>query len=274
MKFKGLAIVCSVSLLLISLLVTGCESSKPNSNLASQVPNTLPITSPAANPTASPSPTSQQTTFAAPRIDTNVALLTSAILGKTDGWFVYLNNGKVEVYHSTDSGKTWIQGTLPTKLGWEQSIQQQNIFTSWHIAQEGPSWILLTSDPAAGQMLKTLYHTTDNGKTWTMLTDVSFTISGYVTGMTFRNKTNGWIAASSHSSILLPLYRTKNGGETWGIQSIAIPKDYKYGNPQAPVFDLTQPDNGTLQIEFVNDNKKEIFNYTTKDGGETWEEKK
>jgi photosystem II stability/assembly factor-like uncharacterized protein len=273
LKFKRLAIACSVSLLLISLLTTGCESSKPNSNLASQVLNTFPITSTGANPTASPSPTSQQTTFAAPRVDTNVDLVTSAILWKTDGWFVYLNNGKVEVYHSTDSGKTWTQGTLPTK-GWEQNVQKQNIYTSWHIAQEGPSWILLTSDPAAGQMLKTLYHTTDNGKTWTLLSDVSFKIIGYVTGMTFRDKTYGWIAASSHSSILLPLYRTTNGGKTWEIQSIAIPKDYKYGNPQAPVFDSTQPDKGTLQIEFVNDNKTEIFNYTTIDGGETWEEKK
>jgi photosystem II stability/assembly factor-like uncharacterized protein len=253
-------------------LATGCESSKTNLNLATQVPNTFPITSPEVNSTATPTP--QQTNFAAPHVDTNAVLLTSAILGKTDGWFEYLNNGKFQIYHSADSGKTWIQGILPTKLDWEQNVGQQSIFTSWHIAQEGPSWILLTSDPALGQMLKTLYHTTDSGKTWTMLADVSLTINGYVTGMSFRNKTNGWIAASSHSSILLPLYRTKDGGKTWVIQSIAIPKNYKYGNPQAPVFDSTQPDKGTLQIEFVNDIKSEIFNYITKDGGENWEEKK
>lgn len=268
-----MVIISSISIIIINLLATGCDNKKLSSPLTSPTPTTSVVPSPTASPALPPSSTPQQFAFA-PRVDMNATLLTSAMLGKTDGWFAYLNNGKVEIYHSENSGNTWMHSSLPINNDWEKDVHRQNVFASWHTTQEGPSWILLTSDPAAGQMLKTLYKTSDNGKTWTLQSDLSKTIDDYVTGMTFHNKTDGWIAASHHSSILIPLYRTKDGGKSWEVQTFAIPKGYKYGNPQAPDFSSIYSDQGTLKIEFVSDDKRKVFTYTTSDGGETWTEKK
>ncbi|UJF35759.1 WD40/YVTN/BNR-like repeat-containing protein [Paenibacillus hexagrammi] len=222
---------------------------KISSTLTSPTPTISQVPSPTASPVAPPSSTPKQIAFA-PHVEKNATLLTSAMTGETEGWFAYLNNDKIVIYHSENNGNTWTHSSLPINNDWEKAVHGQNVFASWHPSQEGPSWILLTSDPAAGQMLKTLYKTSDNGKTWTLQSDMSKTIDGYVTGMTFHNKSDGWIAASYHSSVLIPLYRTKDGGKSWQIQTYSIPKGYKYGNPQAPVFESIYSDRGTLKIEF------------------------
>lgn len=65
----------------------------------------------------------------------------------------------------------------------------------------------------------------------------------------------------------------KDEGKTWSLQNIPIPKGYKYGNAYPPVFDVNNAQTGTLKIEFVNDTSKDVFEFTTKDGGETWVKK-
>jgi hypothetical protein len=89
-------------------------------------------------------------------------LLTSTVEEETDGWFIYSAKvdipDKVVVYHSTDTGKTWNQASLPTKQSWELQVSKQNLYTSFPpIQQSLTGWVLLTSEPAAGLMGKTLY---------------------------------------------------------------------------------------------------------------------
>ncbi len=175
------------------------------------------------------------------------------------------------MYHSTDTGETWNRATLPTKQPWEQQVSKQNLFTSFPPTQQNlTGWVLLTSEPTAGLMGKTLYQSTDSGKSWQFLADVSLTIDGYVTGVTFRDTQNGWITASQHGAVMLPLYRSKDGGNTWTLQTIDIPQNYKYGNVMPPKFDKTNLQNGTISIEFVNDSKRNIVEYKSQDGGDTW----
>ncbi|MNC15857.1 BNR/Asp-box repeat protein [compost metagenome] len=119
-------------------------------------------------------------------------------------------------------------------------------------------------------MGKTLYKTEDEGKSWSFVNDVSQSIEGYVTGVSFSNDKIGWIAATHHGEVLVPLYRTKDGGKSWNVQQITIPNGYKYGNAYAPTFDSNDAKQGTLKIEFVNDTDKKVVEFKTTDGGETW----
>ncbi|MBD3918808.1 hypothetical protein H8B09_08605 [Paenibacillus sp. PR3] len=160
---------------------------------------------------------------------------------------------------------------LPIQEPWEQQLSESNVYFSFHSVQStAPDWILLVSDPAMGLMEKRLYKSLDHGDTWSFVHDVSITIDGYVTGITFRDDQNGWITASQHGQELVPLYRTSDGGLTWSAQSVAIPEGFNYGNVDPPTFQDEAGMNGTLNIEFVNDNDRKTFHYVTNDGGETW----
>jgi beta-lactamase regulating signal transducer with metallopeptidase domain len=221
-------------------------------------------------PTTSESSPKNDSTFPPPKVSIIDQLIYSAFVGKTDGWFLYKST-QLDVYHSSDNGLTWEKSSLPIKQPWEKEIGKENVYVSLHSEQEAqPNWMLLTSGPAAGQMGKSLYQSVDNGKSWTMKGDLSQTIDGYITGITFRNDKEGWIAASQHGKAMLPLYRTQDGGKTWNLQEINIPKDYKYGNASPPSFDLSNDLIGSLKIEFVGDTKKDTLEYTTKDGGKKW----
>ncbi|RTE07191.1 WD40/YVTN/BNR-like repeat-containing protein [Paenibacillus whitsoniae] len=187
---------------------------------------------------------------------------------------LYNSTDGIVVKSSSDKGKTWSYAVpLPFKQDWEKQIQAGNVYTSL-LSSSSPSWILLTSDPALGLMNKSLYESSDNGKTWIFINDVSQVIDGYVTGISFRSPTDGWISATYHQdTAMVPLYRTKDGGKTWLLQNIPIPKGYKYGNAYAPVFNINNAQSGTLKIEFVSDTSKDEFEFITKDGGETWVKK-
>jgi Neuraminidase (sialidase) len=230
MKFVVIIILC------MSLILNGCSDNKdilsPTSTIATgnQTPEqneSTPVISTNVN------------AYLTPSVEQASHLLSSTVEEKTDGWFIYSAKaeipGNVVVYHSTDTGKTWNRATLPTKQPWEQQVSKQNLFTSFPPTQQNLSgWVLLTSEPTAGLMGKTLYQSTDSGKSWQFLTDVSQTIDGYVTGVTFRDTQNGWITASQHGTVMLPLYRSKDGGNTWTLQTIDIPQNYKYGNVMPP----------------------------------------
>jgi hypothetical protein len=204
---------------------------------------------------------------------TSTPLLIGTYSNHSEQVSLYNSTNSILVKSSSNNGKTWSDAVpLPFKQDWEKQIQAGNVYTSL-LSNSSSSWILLTSDPAAGLMSKSLYESSDNGKTWIFINDVSLVIDGYVTGVSFRSSTDGWIAASQHGTAMLPLYRTKDGGKTWSLQNIPIPKGYKYGNVYAPVFDVNNAQSGTLKIEFVSDTSKDEFKFTTRDGGDTWVKK-
>jgi hypothetical protein len=240
------------------LIMTGCQFNAGSTLKATPVPT----------PISNPIPNLLSTT---PKDD---ALDLTQLIGnypnQLDQVSLYKSKDGLFVKRSSDNGKTWSDAaSLPIKQDWEKEIQAKNVYVSL-LSSSSPSWILITSDPALGLMNKSLYSSNDNGKTWTFINDVSQVVDGYVTGISFCSPTDGWITASQHGTAMLPLYRTKDGGKTWSLQNIPITKGYKYGNAFPPKFDVNNLQSGTLKIEFVRDSNKDVFEFTTKDGGETW----
>jgi photosystem II stability/assembly factor-like uncharacterized protein len=192
--FKKYSYKWSILGLVVIILLSGCAltNSKSNNGGNQQTPST------------SVSSSKDDGTFPAPKVSSNDQLIYSTVVGKTDGWFLYKST-QLDIYHSSDNGQTWGKSSLPIKQPWEKEIGKENVFVSLHANQEAkPNWILLTSGPAAGQMGKLFYQSVDNGKSWTLIGDLSQTIDGYVTGIAFRNDKEGWIAASQHGNAILP----------------------------------------------------------------------
>ncbi|REE70514.1 hypothetical protein A8990_13069 [Paenibacillus taihuensis] len=180
------------------------------------------------------------------------------------------NKKDATTFSSNTSEEEFSISNVPIRKDWEKHVNNESTFTSSVTSNSKFRWLLLTSEPALGQMGKTLYKSEDYGKSWVFVNDVSQTVEGYVTGLTFRDDKNGWISATQHGTELLPLYRTINGGESWKTQKIDIPEGYKYGNAFPPIFDEKDPMQGTLKIEFVGDLNTKTMKFITTDGGETW----
>jgi len=190
------------------------------------------------------------------------------IIFNADGWVITNQNDmKVLVYHSEDKSDHWVSTELPISKPFEKELTQGEVFTSF--LPNGNGWILLTSSPALGLMEKTLYNTIDHGGTWSFVGELS-NLEGYVTGITFKNATVGWLTAQYHGGNPFPLYQTTDSGKTWSKQEVKIPPKYKYANVFPPTFDLKNDLLGTIKIEFVNDDTKETVFYKTTDGGKHW----
>ncbi|HET9014182.1 MAG TPA: hypothetical protein VFN57_01205 [Thermomicrobiaceae bacterium] len=119
--------------------------------------------------------------------------------------------GAGRIVASHDGGKTW--QTLPDPAPTDP--WQALTFRS---ATEG--WLLSGSVPGAGQQIKTLYHTTNGGRTWqrvaggpfnaTPIPGTALPTSGYVGPLVFPTPTTGWIASPRGG-----LLHSSDGGRTW-----------------------------------------------------------
>lgn len=109
-----------------------------------------------------------------------------------------------------DGGRTWSE--IPDPAGQSGAFDQRIYFSSASLG-----WLLSGSEPGAGQQGKSLYHTTDGGKTWTEIASAPFgdqsgglPSSGYVGPIVFTTAQDGWIISGR-----LGLLHTTDGGKTW-----------------------------------------------------------
>lgn len=282
----GRIIICVV----LVVGVAGCAR-EVDISTGSSSPSALP--SPSPSPSASPLATKNAEETIVPEvtdnsetstsiedypepitIPANFTLVYSQSIGPR-GWFIYssqaANEASLVTFYSKDKGSSWISSKLTLNNGITQQINKENIFVSIPEKDKGPAWVLITSDPGVGLMKKQLYRSADELESWSLAADVSNEIDGYVTGVSFINHLDGWITASYHGEVLVPLYRTKDGGKSWDLQTITVPEGFKYGNVYPPVFDRKDINNGSVKIEFAGDKETKTFEYKTADLGEHWE---
>jgi len=193
----------------------------------------------------------------------------------SEGWFIFsaLQGGQASLltFYSPDRGANWKSSAWKLDPDLNQRMTDSNIFVAMaETGRKNQIWLLLTSDPGAGLMTKKLYLSDNELHSFSLVSDVSDKVDGYVSGVTFADAQHGWIAASYHGSVTVPLYRTTDGGKSWVLQHIDIPEGFKYGNVSPPQFDASNSKTGSLTIEFVSDTENRTFTYTTKDAGEHW----
>jgi len=155
-------------------------------------------------------------------------------------------------------------------------------------------WRLRADTSAAPPVIRSVDHTTDGGRIWTPLADVSARGLPFGSQLFFRDSRTGWLLVS-HSrwqtsdaaghiverSVTPLVSITHDGGRTWSAQQLALPAatagmDIMVGRPvlfgardgvlpvmAVPVnaYRLDPPPPGVRAIEYV---------FRTTDGGQTW----
>ena len=194
------------------------------------------------------------------------------------------NQPQIMVYRTSDKGSIWDRTKILTKLDWEKG-DIGGLKISFADALNG--YLMITGTPGAGQMAKSLYRTTDGGKTFsfvrdiTGITDVAGTmngVAGYPTGMTFSTPKIGFVTCSYSAYTFVLMFKTMDGGTTWKLWSLPVPAAYKnlspandyYADAYPPVFFGEQRKNGVVMLDFVQDSKHVMQSYRTTDSGSTW----
>ncbi len=191
-------------------------------------------------------------------------------------WIAAPGLDKVTILHTVDSGQTWQTSKLVVSHPQEVYPVQIRSFT---FLDPQTGWLLRSTDIAAGHEFVELYQTQDGAATWRLIAETneitssgSITSDGSKTGVSFRDSRNGWLTGSTNGDAIF-LYRTKDGGATWGFQQLSVPNGYTAIGGSArsfpPVFfnDKT----GVMPVYLGSANPGfNLFFYLTADGGESW----
>ena len=204
--------------------------------------------------------------------------------------FVTTNAGtyaspQVVVYWTTNQGATWERTDISAALDWEHA-DVGGFASSFPDTLNG--YVLVTSTPAAGQMGKALYRTTDGAKTFSFVGDETGTqdvtgthtvgIGGYPTGMVFATPDTGFVTCYSDPWVHMQFFETSNSGMSWQLVSLPVPPDLAqlsyaedyYADMYPPVFFGTDRKSGVILADFVRDGVHTGQFYRTTDGGRTW----
>jgi beta-lactamase regulating signal transducer with metallopeptidase domain/photosystem II stability/assembly factor-like uncharacterized protein len=199
------------------------------------------------------------------------------------------------VYRTGDQGKTWSSVQLPSGTSWER-YDINGLLVDFPDASHG--YIMTTSSPGLGQMLKALYKTDDGGKTYSFVKEITgFTdvqgkfsgIEGYPTGMAFSSATTGFVTCTYHGQENPQIYKTTDGGLTWGLALQQLPTpgstyalsfpqgevpndngENGYINGYSPLFIGTKRTDGLMLLDRRNGEVTSLQVYRTHDGGATW----
>ena len=136
-------------------------------------------------------------------------------------------------------------------------------------------FLLGSSDPGLGSMVKKLFATDDGGATWKEMTSPDGFGAYYTTGFGFSSRLDGWYTATYHGAPDVPVICTHDGGKTWKVQQLDLPPDFKlgYGDADEPHFFGDDKKGGLMVVHYVQHEPKENdidAIYATHDGGSHW----
>lgn len=173
----------------------------------------------------------------------------------------------IAVEYTTDGGSSWNR-TLTAYdefLGGYDSLGK--VYLSF--ANEKKGYLLYCSSPAAGLMAKLLFYTTDGGKSFSFVSDLSAVITGYPQGIVCTDEDTAYIAVTYHGEDNY-LYRTDDGAVTWESLDLDIKnKNTSYIDGCVPVFYGEEKQSGMILLKTVEETISYTF-CTTADGGEHW----
>lgn len=131
-------------------------------------------------------------------------------------------------------------------------------------------FLLALGGPMTGEMQKDFYSTADGGKTWTKGGSPDMVLGNYYPrGVAFRSVREGWITGTNHGDPAVPLIRTRNGGQTWDVQTVDLPNSYDAANTYSPRFHGRGRRQGAFTAQLSGPHRLTV-NYVTHDGGRHW----
>lgn len=196
--------------------------------------------------------------------------LNAAFLDEQTAYVTYFSPDTIHliVEYTDDAGKNWSQ-TLVQYDKFADICDAGSAYISFADKENG--YLLYCSTPAAGMMTKLLFSTTDGGKNYSFVSDLTNEITGYPQGISFNSRDNGYITVSYRGLENNYLYTTMDGGGTWNSEKVIL-QDEKVNyidgsNP--PVFYGENKQKGILVLKLVGENE-EYGLFSTADSGNHW----
>lgn len=181
------------------------------------------------------------------------------------GWVI---SNAYELIRTTDGGKSWMRYNTPFNSGYIQFLD------------DNTGYVLQITGAAMNKQSVILYKTTDGGATWTLNYNNdpttpgagnSLPLSGHKNGITFSNSTTGWVGGGIPINGLIYLYKTTDSGITWTQQPLTVPTGYQNASITTTAPKFFGPNDGILPVWMTLDvGMRDLFLYTTHDGGNTW----
>lgn len=163
------------------------------------------------------------------------------------------------VLHTHDGGRSWTRTALP------ESGDPSPYFTD-----PSHGWVYLRVGAAEGTEFAHIYRTTDGGAHWTL---VQKRTGSDTSGMTFRDRTTGYIGVYCPASGCDVLEVTHDGGRTWTQQQLPIPPDYaEPSRDEEPAFATFPPVFFTSSDGIIAAQPTDgiVVFYVSHDGGRHW----
>ena len=158
--------------------------------------------------------------------------LNAAFIDEQTVYIAYFpeDNAQLIVEYTNNGGNSWDQTFVTSK----ELVDAGSAYINFADTENG--YLLYCSTPAAGIMTKLLFCTTDAGKTYSFVSDLTNEISGYPVGISFQNKENGYIAVNYHGDNHY-LYMTEDHAKTWESVNLFLNTgNIRYVDGHAPIF--------------------------------------
>lgn len=180
----------------------------------------------------------------------------------------YADTSAGSLYRTANGGVNWTRYDVPFR---QASLQ---------FVDDNVGYALQITGAAMNKQSVVIYKTADGGATWTLQynndptmpgSSNTLPLGGHKNGMTFSTATTGWIGGDIPVNGLIYLYKTTDSGITWAKQSVPVPAGYEdaYVNTTAPKFFNAK--DGVLPVWMTTGiGMRDLFLYTTRDGGNTW----
>ncbi len=191
-------------------------------------------------------------------------------------WIAFNTTSGVEIQKTADAGKTSTKAELQLKTADPNSGYGGDLAISFASSTDG--FLLTSTLPAAGQMSRALYKTSDGGASWALTNDKLIPVSGYTTGIGFSEKGNGYITCTYHGQKEIPVYQTLDSGAHWTATALPVPEKYAslsyekdyYIDAYPPVFFSPDHSNVKMELDFCQNGKHSVYMYASSDRGATW----
>ncbi len=182
------------------------------------------------------------------------------------------------VLRTSDGGQTWQQATVQSQTS---PVLVGNFLGSQiTFINKEDGWIEGHFGVASGSEAVVIYHTTDEGRTWTKVSSASPDIdpnapgilpfSGDKSGLGFVDASTGWATGTEPANGFSWLYVTHDAGRTWQHQTLPIPAGILPAQVETDPPTFFTAHEGILPVRLVTEQGTLLYLYVTHDGGTTW----